>query len=77
MQTALTTEPQSPEGANADVSAAVEDLLNTLSNKFASVSSEIFAKSRHRHVRLPLQEVLANSGATATSGRNVAQIGQP
>lgn len=68
MQTALTTEPQSPEGANADVSAAVEDLLNTLSNKFASVSSEIFAKSRRRHVRLPLREVLANSGATVTSG---------
>ncbi|GAO17273.1 hypothetical protein UVI_02061190 [Ustilaginoidea virens] len=37
------TPPQDP---NADVSAAVEDLLNTLSSKFASVSSEIFAKSK-------------------------------
>ncbi|PNP48259.1 hypothetical protein TGAMA5MH_00542 [Trichoderma gamsii] len=30
---------------NADVTAAVEDLLNTLSNKLSGVSSEIFAKS--------------------------------
>ncbi|GJN75249.1 heat shock factor binding protein 1 domain-containing protein [Purpureocillium lilacinum] len=42
----------SPEGANADVSAAVEDLLNTLSNKFASVSSEIFAKMDEMSRRL-------------------------
>lgn len=32
------------DDARADVTAAVEDLLNTLSNKFAGVSSEIFAK---------------------------------
>ncbi|KAG6041226.1 hypothetical protein E4U41_005509 [Claviceps citrina] len=36
--------PGVSETSNRDVSAAVEDLLNTLSNKFASVSSEIFAK---------------------------------
>lgn len=30
----------------ADVNAAVEELLNTLSNKFAGISSEIFAKSK-------------------------------
>ncbi len=29
-----------------DVVAAVDELLNTLSNKFANVSSEIFAKSK-------------------------------
>lgn len=29
------------------MTAAVEELLNSLSNKFAGVSSEIFAKSRH------------------------------
>ncbi|KAG6271764.1 hypothetical protein E4U09_003764 [Claviceps aff. purpurea] len=36
--------PSVPESSSPDVSAAVEDLLNTMSNKFASVSSEIFAK---------------------------------
>ncbi|KFH47594.1 hypothetical protein ACRE_014620 [Hapsidospora chrysogenum ATCC 11550] len=41
---------KNPEQANAseesapDVIVAVDELLSTLSNKFASVSSEIFAK---------------------------------
>ncbi|CEF82936.1 unnamed protein product [Fusarium graminearum] len=34
------------DDARADVTAAVEELLNSLSNKFAGVSSEIFAKSK-------------------------------
>ncbi|POR37020.1 Uncharacterized protein TPAR_02777 [Tolypocladium paradoxum] len=38
-------EATSPETTNADVTAAVEELLNSLSNKFAGVSSEIFAKT--------------------------------
>ncbi|TQS36561.1 hypothetical protein Golomagni_02981 [Golovinomyces magnicellulatus] len=40
--------PRSNNNASAptELSAVVEDLLNTLSNKFAGVSSEIFAKSR-------------------------------
>ncbi|UPK94843.1 hypothetical protein LCI18_005778 [Fusarium solani-melongenae] len=36
----------SSDDARADVTAAVEELLNSLSNKFAGVSSEIFAKSK-------------------------------
>jgi heat shock factor-binding protein 1 len=36
---------QASEDARTDVTAAVEELLNSLSNKFAGVSSEIFAKS--------------------------------
>jgi heat shock factor-binding protein 1 len=35
---------EASDGA-ADVNAAVEELLNSISSKFASVSSEIFAKS--------------------------------
>ncbi|CAI4210258.1 unnamed protein product [Parascedosporium putredinis] len=35
----------SAEDSHADLNAAVEDLLNSLSNKFAGVSSEIFAKN--------------------------------
>lgn len=41
----LLTLEQTSEDANADVTAAVEELLNSLSSKFAGVSSEIFAKS--------------------------------
>jgi hypothetical protein len=37
---------QASDDANADVTAAVEELLNSLSSKFAGVSSEIFAKSK-------------------------------
>ncbi|KAK0392356.1 hypothetical protein NLU13_1851 [Sarocladium strictum] len=38
------SQPNTSEDANADVTAAVEELLNSLSSKFAGVSSEIFAK---------------------------------
>ncbi|CAK7240204.1 MAG: hypothetical protein STHCBS139747_001642 [Sporothrix thermara] len=34
----------SSEDARADLTAQLDDLLNTVSNKFAGVSSEIFAK---------------------------------
>lgn len=40
----LTALQQTPEDAHADVAAAVEELVNSLSNRFAGVSSEIFAK---------------------------------
>ncbi|KAF4119701.1 hypothetical protein GMORB2_4610 [Geosmithia morbida] len=33
-----------PEDARPDVAAAVDELLNTLSTKFASISSEMAAK---------------------------------
>ncbi|QUC19576.1 uncharacterized protein UV8b_03817 [Ustilaginoidea virens] len=46
------THEHPPQDPNADVSAAVEDLLNTLSSKFASVSSEIFAKMDEMSRRL-------------------------
>jgi len=36
---------QTSDSAQADLMSAVDDMLNTLSNKFAGVSSEIFAKS--------------------------------
>src|ERR1700733_1954196 len=43
--------------APAELSAVVDELLNSLSNKFAGVSSEIFAKStshRAAHAIFPL-----------------------
>ncbi|KAF4509595.1 hypothetical protein G6O67_003751 [Ophiocordyceps sinensis] len=49
-------QPTSSEAANAEVTAAVEDLLNSLSNKFASISSEIFAKMDEMSRRLDILE---------------------
>ncbi|OLN81373.1 hypothetical protein CCHL11_10157 [Colletotrichum chlorophyti] len=50
------------EDAKGDVNAAVEELLNTISNKFAGVSSEIFAKMDEMSRRLDNLEaaLLAN-----------------
>lgn len=36
---------QTPEDSRQELTAQIDDLLNTLSNKFSGVSSEIFAKS--------------------------------
>ncbi|PON30160.1 hypothetical protein TGAM01_v200600 [Trichoderma gamsii] len=57
---------------NADVTAAVEDLLNTLSNKLSGVSSEIFAKMDEMSRRLDsleaaLLESKKNKEATSSS----------
>ncbi len=38
--------PQTNDDARSELTAQLEDLLNTLSNKLAGVSSEIFAKSK-------------------------------
>ncbi|EEY18117.1 predicted protein [Verticillium alfalfae VaMs.102] len=48
------TRTKNTEGGNAagDVNAAVDELLNTISNKFAGISSEIFAKMDEMSRRL-------------------------
>ncbi|KXH64327.1 heat shock factor binding protein 1 [Colletotrichum nymphaeae SA-01] len=53
---------QISEDPKTDVNAAVEELLNTISNKFAGVSSEIFAKMDEMSRRLDNLEaaLLAN-----------------
>ncbi|KAG5655950.1 hypothetical protein KAF25_000870 [Fusarium avenaceum] len=58
------------DDARADVTAAVEELLNSLSNKFAGVSSEIFAKMDEMSRRLDnleaaLQENKSKDGGAA------------
>lgn len=51
--TAANNKPENAsDDARADVTAAVEELLNSLSNKFAGVSSEIFAKMDEMSRRL-------------------------
>ncbi|KAK2057909.1 heat shock factor binding protein 1 [Colletotrichum caudatum] len=56
------TQSAASEDPKADVNAAVEELLNTISNKFAGVSSEIFAKMDEMSRRLDNLEaaLLAN-----------------
>ncbi|KAG5918480.1 hypothetical protein E4U61_001695 [Claviceps capensis] len=56
------SKPSVPESSSPDVSAAVEDLLNTMSNKFASVSSEIFAKMDEMSRRLEDLEAALQAG---------------
>ncbi|KAG6008925.1 hypothetical protein E4U54_008637 [Claviceps lovelessii] len=58
----LSNKASAPETSSPDVSAAVEDLLNTLSNKFASVSSEIFAKMDEMSRRLENLEAALQQG---------------
>ncbi|KAI9649335.1 hypothetical protein NHQ30_001907 [Ciborinia camelliae] len=45
MSTISTTSVATDASATAELSLVVDELLNSLSNKFAGVSSEIFAKS--------------------------------
>ncbi|KAM0435223.1 hypothetical protein ACHAPT_003313 [Fusarium lateritium] len=60
------------DDARTDVTAAVEELLNSLSNKFAGVSSEIFAKMDEMSRRLDnleaaLQESKSKDGGSTKS----------
>ncbi|KAI9149195.1 hypothetical protein HJFPF1_11244 [Paramyrothecium foliicola] len=59
-----TSQTETSEDRGADVTAAVEELLNSLSNKFAGVSSEIFAKMDEMSRRLDsLEAALLESKA--------------
>jgi hypothetical protein len=49
---------QASDDTRADVTAAVEELINSLSNKFAGVSSEMFAKSKNRRSILSVSKLL-------------------
>ncbi|ROT43195.1 hypothetical protein SODALDRAFT_33250 [Sodiomyces alkalinus F11] len=65
----LTTFQSNEDTKAADVNAAVEELLNTLSNKFAGISSEIFAKMDEMSRRLDNLEaaLLADKGKEGDS----------
>ncbi|KAK3937668.1 heat shock factor-binding protein 1 [Diplogelasinospora grovesii] len=56
------------EDASAELTAHIEDLLNTLSNKFAGVSSEIFAKMDEMSRRLDNLESQLMSNKDKGSG---------
>ncbi|KAK4646601.1 hypothetical protein QC761_211980 [Podospora bellae-mahoneyi] len=60
----------SGDNAHAELTVQLEDLLNTLSNKFAGVSSEIFAKMDEMSRRLDNLEaqLAANKDKKSSSG---------
>ncbi|KAK4038787.1 hypothetical protein C8A01DRAFT_37275 [Parachaetomium inaequale] len=58
------------DDARSELTAQVEDLLNTLSNKFAGVSSEIFAKMDEMSRRLDNLETQLTASKDKSSGSN-------
>lgn len=63
--TSTTTDASTP----AELSAVVDELLNSLSNKFAGVSSEIFAKMDEMSRRLDNLEATLQANAEGKDGR--------
>lgn len=63
--TSTTTDASAP----AELSAVVDELLNSLSNKFAGVSSEIFAKMDEMSRRLDNLEATLQANADGKDGR--------
>ncbi|KAK4250255.1 hypothetical protein VTI28DRAFT_4115 [Corynascus sepedonium] len=58
------------DDARGELTAQVDDLLNTLSNKFATVSSEIFAKMDEMSRRLDNLEAQLVANKDKNSGSN-------
>ncbi|TAQ90257.1 hypothetical protein B7494_g1447 [Chlorociboria aeruginascens] len=56
--------------APAELSAVVDELLNSISNKFAGVSSEIFAKMDEMSRRLDNLEAILQSNADGKEGKS-------
>ncbi|KAH6724163.1 heat shock factor binding protein 1-domain-containing protein [Leptodontidium sp. 2 PMI_412] len=56
--------------APAELSAVVDELLNSLSNKFAGVSSEIFAKMDEMSRRLDNLEATLQSNIDGRDGKS-------
>ncbi|KAL2266389.1 hypothetical protein VTJ83DRAFT_5741 [Remersonia thermophila] len=56
-----------PQDARSELAAQLDDLLNTLSNKFAGVSSEIFAKMDEMSRRLDNLEAQLKANAEKNS----------
>ncbi|KAL2119359.1 hypothetical protein VTJ04DRAFT_6319 [Mycothermus thermophilus] len=62
------TPPSTGEDARNELAAQLDDLLNTLSNKFAGVSSEIFAKMDEMSRRLDNLEAQLRANAEKNNG---------
>ncbi|SPQ21856.1 2d65a83b-97ba-4fd1-b855-8d016cd87b68 [Thermothielavioides terrestris] len=64
------TASQTIDDARGELTAHIEDLLNTLSNKFAGISSEIFAKMDEMSRRLDNLEAQLTANKEKNSGSN-------
>ncbi|KAJ9130854.1 hypothetical protein NKR19_g9734 [Coniochaeta hoffmannii] len=62
------TETSTSDGAQQELAAQIDDLLNTLSNKFSGVSSEIFAKMDEMSRRLDSLEAQLKANNENSSG---------
>ncbi|KAA8567836.1 hypothetical protein EYC84_008291 [Monilinia fructicola] len=69
MSTISTTSGTTDTSATAELSLVVDELLNSLSNKFAGVSSEIFAKMDEMSRRLDNLEATLQSNMESKDGR--------
>ncbi|KAK3327550.1 hypothetical protein B0T19DRAFT_166114 [Cercophora scortea] len=65
-----TSQATTSDDARADLTVQLEDLLNTLSNKFAGVSSEIFAKMDEMSRRLDNLEAQLVANKEKPTGQN-------
>ncbi|ROW15847.1 hypothetical protein VPNG_02439 [Cytospora leucostoma] len=63
-------QPSTADDARADLTQQLDDLLNTLSNKFAGVSSEIFAKMDEMSRRIDTLEAALIASNDRESGAN-------
>jgi len=66
----LSTNSTADASAPAELSAVVDELLNSLSNKFAGVSSEIFAKMDEMSRRLDNLEATLQNNAEGRDGKS-------
>ncbi|ESZ94565.1 hypothetical protein SBOR_5055 [Sclerotinia borealis F-4128] len=69
MSTISTTSVATDASATAELSLVVDELLNSLSNKFAGVSSEIFAKMDEMSRRLDNLEATLQTNMAPKDGR--------
>ncbi|KAH8909047.1 hypothetical protein BR93DRAFT_967071 [Coniochaeta sp. PMI_546] len=63
-----TTETNTSDDAKQELAAQIDELLNTLSNKFSGVSSEIFAKMDEMSRRLDNLEAQLKANTENNSG---------
>lgn len=61
-------QPNTSDDARAELTQQLDDLLNTLSNKFAGVSSEIFAKMDEMSRRIDSLEAALMANNDRDSG---------
>ncbi|KAB8296045.1 hypothetical protein EYC80_008853 [Monilinia laxa] len=74
MSTISTTSGTTDASATAELSLVVDELLNSLSNKFAGVSSEIFAKMDEMSRRLDNLEATLQSNMESKDGRGKCTV---